>query len=135
MPPGVGSGTLLFQRHANFVDLHVDLARVWLESCQAGNGSTGFLCSTLSVCESRALGEKQNPSSKNKCPEEGESVGDSPRGAVGVRFRSIADHLCGPDAQGDEQLVRSNEYSADQCWGALGLVPCCKSAHGMKVLR
>jgi hypothetical protein len=75
---GLGHGTLLLKLLTDLIDLAVDTGGVGLETSKASNVVASFLLLTLSVGESRGLGEEENTNTEKKGPEEVETVGNSP---------------------------------------------------------
>lgn len=119
---GLGQGALLLKLLTDLIDLAVDTGGVGLETSKASDVVASFILLTLSVGESRRLGEEENANTEKKGPEEVEAVGNSPRGAAVVVVGTPVDHLSAPNTEGDHELVARNDDTSDDGRSRLGLV-------------
>lgn len=103
-------------------DLAVDARSIRFKTSQTSNGVSSFLLTTLSVGISGTLRKEQNTSTEDQRPQEGETIGDSPRCRVGLGFGTPVDHLSSPDTKRDEELICRNEDTSNDGGRTLTLV-------------
>lgn len=113
VPLDIRSRHLLLKLDADLGDLVVDFARVRSEASELGNRAASLFLTTLAVGETGALWQKQDTSTKDESPEEGETVGNPPRGRVVVLVGAEVHHVCSPDTKSDEELVACHEDSTN----------------------
>jgi len=123
LPPlGVLAGPLLVKLEADLVDLVVDGLVVGIDTTEASDGGAGLLLTTLTESETGRLGKEEHATAEDEGEQETETDGDSP-GSAGVHgVGAVVDHVSGPDTEGDEELVASNDDTADDSGSALRLV-------------
>lgn len=121
-PELVGASALLVEIVLDIGELVVDALGVGREAGQLGDGDARAVNAAAAAVVARTLGHEQDGGTENESPGKGQAVGDAPRGAVRLGLGAPVDHLGGPDAQGDEELVRGDDDAADDGGSTLGLV-------------
>jgi hypothetical protein len=122
VPSGIGTSLLLLELDADVVDLLLDLAIVGVQTGKAGNVPASLIHTAHAVSETGRLRQEEDANTEDQGPEEGDTVGNSPRGTGGHLLGTEVDHLRGPDAEGDEELVACDEQATDNGRGGLALV-------------
>ena len=82
VPLGPTGQALLVKLLLDFLDLIVDERGVLVDTVEAGHGTASFIMASHTVCPARRLGENENSSSEDECPEEGNPGGDAPLSRV-----------------------------------------------------
>ena len=122
VPLGVGTSLLLLELDTNLIDLDVDGAGGGLETGKASNGVAGLVNATNTVGVTGRLGKEQYSATQNQGPEEGDTVGNTPRARVGKVMSTVVDHLSSPDTESDEELVARDKDTTENGGSRLGLV-------------
>lgn len=122
VPLSIGASLLLLELLANLVDLNVDGAGGGLETGKAGNGVAGLINAANTVGVTGRLGKEQYAGTENQGPEEGDTVGNTPRAGVAEVVSAIVDHLSSPDTESDEELVARDENTTENGGRRLRLV-------------
>lgn len=122
IPLGVDTSALLVELEADLGNLVIDGLVVDVDTTKAGNGGAGLLLAALTESETRRLGEEEHTTTEDGRPEETKTDSDSPGGAALHLVGTVVDHVGSPDTEGNEELVASNDDTADDGGGALRLV-------------
>lgn len=122
VPGRVGESAVLLKLGVNLIHLLVNSKGVGVGTSKLGDGVASLLHAALAVSITGTLGKEQDTTTEDQSPGKGETVGNSPSGAVGSGLCAPVDHLSSPDTQGDEKLVGGDEHTTDDGGTALRLV-------------
>lgn len=122
VPLGVLAGSLLLELEANLGNLVVDGLVVGVDTTKASDGGTSLLLTALAESETRGLREEDHSTTEDTGEEETETDGDAPGSAAVHLVGAVVDHVGGPDTEGDEELVASNDHTTNDGGSALRLV-------------
>ena len=123
MPWVVAASRLSLELLLDLSNLGVDEGTVRVDTVETGHVHASLVDLALAVCVAGGLGEEEDGATEDDGPECGKTVGNAPLGAVDVVLLcAVVDHVCGPDTERDEQLVRGDGGTTDALGDRLGLV-------------
>lgn len=123
MPWVVTASRLSLELLLDLSNLGIDEGAVGLYAVETGHVHASLVDLALAVCVAGRLGEEEDGAAKDNGPECGKTVGNAPLSAVDVVLLcAVVDHVCGPDTECDEQLVRGDSSTTDALGDRLGLV-------------
>jgi hypothetical protein len=123
VPWVIAASRLSLELLLDLSNLGVDERAVRLYAVQTGHVHASLVDLALAVCVTGRLGEEQDGAAEHDGPESRETVGNAPLCAVDVVLLcAVVDHVCGPDTECDEQLVRGDGGTTDALGDRLGLV-------------